>query len=698
MKKIGVERNALDHALAALGGIFSTYSIGHSLGKPELANFLAIAVLVSSLFGYTFARLIKNPRKLAWDGYLWAFFGILSVTQVFRLNQLLPAEGFPWQLVAGGALSWMIIFGSLVSWRDQTLLFLSLPSLAIFGLVGTFDVYKPGTVLFFIFIVCIAVLYARVHQRSMLERARNAGVRETSLLWRDAWKWMAGPEWALASAGVIILISLVGAPVLQTSLQGVTGAVRVNLPNTLRRQPPATIGQNAEARIGQGPVNLSDRPVFRVTADRPYYFRRQSYSTYQRGGWTRQQLRDLRNQDIGRIRAIQPDEVELGPHRGVRLFEDDRPPGEPIQNAEPVRAELNYEDAMDPQVLAPGPIVEIFEKSNLFTYNSTGQVTMNNPPQRGGMALYYFLPPGRPDENTPARLPEFLDEIADIYTAPTDRLTQVRDLTQEVMQRQGSNASDYQKALAIKNEIEQRAKYNTNVPATPSGSDPVEHFLFTAREGYCDVFASAMVLMARQAGLPARYVIGYIVNDPVRDDKGQFIVREKDSHAWAEIYFEGKGWVIFDPTEGAEAVEGGERGSASDSSKPWYQRDWFRMLLNVLIGFAAIAPPLYWLGRRLLVKRVPKLMVTEAVLIQDRFQRAIERAVRSPRRFSQTLPEYVAAMAPKLGPAADDARELTRQFDSALFSGKDLNAEALKSLTAAVVAFRSKLKQLPKSK
>jgi len=693
MKNKAYQRSFFDHLLATVGGMMATYSIGMSLAKQELATFLAVAVLVTSLVGFALGQLIKSPKVLGIDGYLWAALGIVSVTQVFRLNGLLPEEGFPWQLVAGGALSWMIILGSLVSWRDQTLLFLSLPALALFGLVGTFDVYKPGTVLFFIFLVCIAVLYARVHQRSMIERASRSGVEEPRLLWRDAWKWVAGPEWALASAGVIIVISLIGAPVLQTSLQGVSGAVRVNLSNVNQMRNRSNASRTpAEARIGQGPVNLSDRPVFQAAVDRQVYLRRQSYSTYNRG-WSRRQL--AANNPVARVFSPTPINARYGTHQGVQLFESEVAPAEPIQGQTPKRVEIVAQQTLDATVMAPGPITEFFEKPNLFSYTPAGTVILNQSPPGGSRILYYYTPPGRPRREDDARLPEIWDETGSIFLDKANIPASVSELARKVT---AGADSDLDRARRIQREIEARAKYNTNVRATPSGQDPVEYFLFDAQEGYCDVFASAMVLMARAADLPARYVIGYIINEPAPDEKGFYQIREKDSHAWAEIYFEDRGWVVFDATEGAVAVEGGERGSTSEAGKPWYQRDWFATLLNVLIGLAAALPILIYAGSRIRLLRFTGKSKNEILALQDSFQRSIEKANRHPRIFSQTIREFVDGSAVALGTLKPTADQLVARFEAALFADHIRDPEAAKKLSRDVRDFQRQLREARKGR
>ena len=79
----------------------------------------------------------------------------------------------------------------------------------------------------------------------------------------------------------------------------------------------------------------------------------------------------------------------------------------------------------------------------------------------------------------------------------------------------------------------------------PDSQDFVTYFLYVGKEGYCTYYASAMTVMCRMAGLPARYVEGFEAQ-PAAD--GFAYVTGKDAHAWTEVYFKGFGWVPFDPT------------------------------------------------------------------------------------------------------------------------------------------------------
>ncbi|MBF0284333.1 MAG: DUF3488 domain-containing transglutaminase family protein [Magnetococcales bacterium] len=98
-------------------------------------------------------------------------------------------------------------------------------------------------------------------------------------------------------------------------------------------------------------------------------------------------------------------------------------------------------------------------------------------------------------------------------------------------------------------------------PPLLTSADPVDEFLFTTRQGFCEHYAGAFVFLMRAAGVPARVVLGYQGGEVNRFSR-HLTVRQSDAHAWAEVWLEGEGWRRVDPT-GAVAPERVERGAAA---------------------------------------------------------------------------------------------------------------------------------------
>ncbi len=107
----------------------------------------------------------------------------------------------------------------------------------------------------------------------------------------------------------------------------------------------------------------------------------------------------------------------------------------------------------------------------------------------------------------------------------------------------------YDKAVAIETYLRESMEYSTlqEVQEAPHDADVVDHFLFESRTGFSDYFASSMAVMLRTQGIPTRMVLGFGPGEPDAEAEG-FIIRDKDSHSWPEVYFGALGWVPFEPT------------------------------------------------------------------------------------------------------------------------------------------------------
>ena len=117
-------------------------------------------------------------------------------------------------------------------------------------------------------------------------------------------------------------------------------------------------------------------------------------------------------------------------------------------------------------------------------------------------------------------------------------------------------------ARTVQDYLRQNYTYTLTPSIPPVDVDFVHHFLFEEKQGYCTYFASAMTVLLRTQGVPARWVTGFRVDplDPSRSSsEGRVIVRNQDAHAWVEAWIPPYGWLLFDPTpaglpEGSQAA------------------------------------------------------------------------------------------------------------------------------------------------
>ncbi len=112
----------------------------------------------------------------------------------------------------------------------------------------------------------------------------------------------------------------------------------------------------------------------------------------------------------------------------------------------------------------------------------------------------------------------------------------------------GGIESPYLKAAAIESWLSENCAYTLTPGDVPEGRDFVEYFLET-KAGYCEYFASAMTILARCAGLPARYAAGYGMKRAYEHSANLYTATKATAHAWSEVYFKGIGWVVFDASK-----------------------------------------------------------------------------------------------------------------------------------------------------
>lgn len=284
--------------------------------------------------------------------------------------------------------------------------------------------------------------------------------------------------------------------------------------------------------IGSGP-ELSKRPVMTITVTNPpsdsapgYRWRALTYDRYNGRGWQTSSLA---------IQAFDAGEASL----------DEFP-----RTARLVRQSVQALGELDGLAYAAGETIAVDQEFDL-AWRELGldlfAATLDEPQY----VIESLLP-----EVTPAELRatgvEYPDWVLERYLdlppeVPQRVLSLARQLT-------ATGATPYDRALALE-EYLRAIPYTLDLPAPPSDRDLVDYFLFDLQRGYCDYYASAMAVLARAAGLPARLVVGYFTGQATpTEGTVSYLVTEADAHAWVELYFPDIGWVEFEPTGGRPAI------------------------------------------------------------------------------------------------------------------------------------------------
>jgi hypothetical protein len=128
--------------------------------------------------------------------------------------------------------------------------------------------------------------------------------------------------------------------------------------------------------------------------------------------------------------------------------------------------------------------------------------------------------------------------LPDTVTDRTEALT--RNIT-------AGTSNPFDQAKAIEAYLREHITYDITVGVPDKGVDIVDYVLFENQRGYCEHYASAMTVMLRILGIPAKTVVGYYPAD--WDDASQgYLYRQQNAHAWTEAFFPGYGWIRFEPT------------------------------------------------------------------------------------------------------------------------------------------------------
>jgi len=157
-------------------------------------------------------------------------------------------------------------------------------------------------------------------------------------------------------------------------------------------------------------------------------------------------------------------------------------------------------------------------------------------------------------------------ELLAAYTQlPASLPQRVRDLAARITQ---SQTTAYDQAVAVQDYLRKTYPYDLSVAQAAAGADVVDDFLFETRAGFCSHFASAMAVLLRAQGVPARVAVGYL-NGDYDFGRGMYRVPASAAHAWVEVYFAGYGWIEFEPTPAFQAPQYNRANStASTESNP----------------------------------------------------------------------------------------------------------------------------------
>ncbi|MBR3106999.1 MAG: transglutaminase domain-containing protein [Clostridia bacterium] len=305
--------------------------------------------------------------------------------------------------------------------------------------------------------------------------------------------------------------------------------------------------QPLDERLG-GPAEPADHPVMEVNTDRKVLLRGKTYDQYTGLNW-------YDTLSSRRYLSVSPRYAALR----EELFDLNRPL-EGGSDTPLLSMRVRMLNSGTTTLFAPGRTrsLQLEGDRMVLYYNAAGEYFLTRNVEAGDAYTLSYLSceaghggvSALVNENASADDPYYQEAAARYLQIPDHIQKEIYDIARHAA---AGKETPYGKALALQNYLRRNYRYNLNVQEPPDGVDFIAWFLIGEKQGYCTYFASAMTMLCRIVGLPARYVTGYVA---LPNDSGVTVVTGRHAHAWTEVYLNGFGWLAFDPTPRDDYGEG----------------------------------------------------------------------------------------------------------------------------------------------
>ncbi|MBG6224145.1 transglutaminase-like putative cysteine protease [Arthrobacter sp. CAN_A2] len=444
-------------------------------------------------------------------------------TVVSQVAPVLPGAGLV--LVLCAALGLIAIIIDIFS---TTIRMPAASGLGLFAVLVTPAVVKPdgvGMPAFVATVVAFLLLLAVAQRRE--DRLASSGARASS--------GFAGRAAIIGAAALAVTVAL---PAIIPGFN--SGAfpqgARVNVwGNATGLNPAVTLGNDLRNPTGFGRITYS------TNSDVPLYLRAVTLEDFSGRRWEPDQRINDRERGV----------AEIGAEAGT----PENPP-----ESSTVFTRVTTQSYASPWLLTPYAPAGVTNLAGAWAWDPANLSILAT--DGGSTARQEYLVQSRSADLTREGLgvigPSDADAVAEVFTAlPDDTPEIVRTRTAEVTDE---FVNPYDKAIAIQSYLRgPDFSYSVEAPVDGgydgNGMDVMARFL-EAKSGYCVHYAGTMAVMARAAGIPSRVAIGYTPGSPTGDttegplgtELREFVVDSRNAHAWPELYFEGVGWVQFEPT------------------------------------------------------------------------------------------------------------------------------------------------------
>lgn len=532
------------------------------------ATIQSVAVLLT-LLGYAFSlacRHLKVQSRLIEIGCVAFLLYIVARLALHdrNLDWFLSGADQPDTRLAA-ALMWLAVLRSWTLISDDLVMFSCVLAAAMIGLIGTQDVNTITLVYFCLFV--LAMVFLLIHQ-NYLQNRRLASPQERA---RPVASLLPAQVGLTALCGLVVLA--LGA-ILITPAQAVFA--KVSLAQAIRgligpdraRAADAGAGgdrfsDDATLQIGQGSVwpTTSDVMLHVTPSDgAPHYWRGRTYDQYLGTGWQSTEEDSLPVRPSGTTTEGTLYDIPTTALIGEGVTTRRSIPRQRLISSVEVRGDTDqfyYPDEPRSLLIPTGSGDEPRPSPD-------GRIDLDGHPVQSVYTVTSLPPPDMSAPDVQARLrrdgTDYPTDVRQYYlrspiddenavTTADDVRAYRRALAAALAGLPPGRRTPFDKAVAIRDWIAAHCTYSLDVQPIPDDDDHVRYFLWNSRRGYCDLFASSMVVLCRMASIPARVATGFAPGD--RDATG-FNLRAMDKHAWAEVYFPNDRWQIFDATIGTQ--------------------------------------------------------------------------------------------------------------------------------------------------
>ena len=522
--------------------ILASLAIGLILAKSRLPGFVAhLLSLISGTACVTFSISTLLPFTLSWREKLLNLAERLTTWLLTALGEESSFDSLIFVLTLA-MLFWLLSY--LCAWftfRSHRIWGVIIPS----GIAMLANLYygPPHLVIYLIgYLFCALLLIVRSNVFAQEEEWQKARVGYQPEIGFDFLRYGA-----LLSVIIVLFAWLVptaaASPQFSLILDHFEGPWQEmqdhwrRLFASLNYQGQGNVNSFGKIMTLSGPVSLGNTPIMDMQAERGYYWRAVVYDKYTGSGWVNTDDETLSLNANSSSLPLPQFELRREVTQTIRPLQSGMnllfAASQPVRISLPVKIELSYGPSSVAASQGPSsPAANIsimysrsrLKRNQVYTVVSSVAWADVESLRSAGTdyptwvaARYLQLPPTLTD-----RVPALAEEITKDYDNSFDEVTALEGYLRTM-------------------------PYNELISAPPPGRDGVDYFLFDSREGYCDYYASALAVMARAVGIPARLASGYTRGE-YHSESDVYRVRASDAHTWVEIYFPRYGWVEFEPT------------------------------------------------------------------------------------------------------------------------------------------------------